>query len=224
MRYDRLRLVEQFVSINGEGQRAGELALFLRFAGCDLRCSYCDTMWANEPGVPVTEMTPDDLAAAAFAQGITNVTLTGGEPLLQKALPALIDRLHENGHRVEIETNGAVPIAPVIAACGRRPVFTMDYKLPSSGMEQRMCLENMAHLDEADTVKFVCGSREDLARAAAVMRTYDLIGRTHVYLSPVFGQIDPQEMVAFMMKEKLNDVRLQLQLHKFIWDPNERGV
>ena len=100
----------------------------------------------------------------------------------------------------------------------------MDYKLPSSGMEQRMCLENMMHLTAADTVKFVCGSREDLARAAAVMRTYDLIERTHVYLSPVFGQIDPQEMVAFMMKEKLNDVRLQLQLHKFIWDPNERGV
>ena len=100
----------------------------------------------------------------------------------------------------------------------------MDYKLPSSGMEKHMCLENFEILKKKDTVKFVSGSIEDLKKALEIIRKYDLSRRCHVYISPVFGSIEPAKIVDFMVENKLNDVNLQLQLHKFIWDPNMRGV
>ena len=111
-----------------------------------------------------------------------------------------------------------------LAGSAHRPVFTMDYKLPSSGMEQYMLMENFEFLGEHDTVKFVSGSIEDLEKAAQIINEYSLLTKCHVYLSPVFGKIDPAEMVDFMLKRKLNGVRLQLQLHKYIWDPDKRGV
>jgi 7-carboxy-7-deazaguanine synthase len=122
-----------------------------------------------------------------------------------------------------METNGAVPLAPFCAPL-MRPIFTMDYKLPSSGMEGAMKTENFALLAPEDTVKFVCGSREDLERAREVITRHKLAGRCHVYLSPVFGSIEPAEMVEFLAEHRMNGVRLQLQLHKFIWDPDKRGV
>ncbi len=218
-----MKVVEWFLSINGEGTRAGELAAFVRFQGCNLRCSYCDTMWANEPDCPYHEMTPEEVTEWVKSTGVSNVTLTGGEPLLQKEMPRLLELLSRvEGLRVEMETNGAVSLAPF---CGEhRPSFTMDYKLPSSGMEKGMILENFALLEKNDTVKFVSGSREDLDRARVLMEEYNLTRRCHVYLSPVFGSIDPADMVDYMLEHKLNGVRLQLQLHKFIWDPNKRGV
>lgn len=218
-----MKVVETFISINGEGTRAGELAVFVRFQGCNLRCSYCDTMWANEPSCPYEERTPQDIDAAIRATGVKNVTLTGGEPLLQKELPELLALLlRDDALRVEIETNGAVSLAPF---CGEnRPVFTMDYKLPSSGMERGMIAENFSLLEMDDTVKFVSGSREDLERAAEIMENYDLTRRCHVYLSPVFGSIEPADMVQFMAERRMNDVRLQIQMHKVIWDPDKRGV
>ena len=100
----------------------------------------------------------------------------------------------------------------------------MDYKLPSSGMEAQMNLENLALLQPQDTVKLVVGSQADLERSVELMEQYDLINRCHVYFSPVFGAIDPQEIVTFLMQYRLNGVRLQLQLHKYIWDPQARGV
>lgn len=217
------QLAEHFISINGEGQCAGELALFLRFAGCNLRCAWCDTAWANRPDTPVQQVSTDallDIARAAIAQGVRNVTLTGGEPLLQTEISALIASLLHLGLRVEIETNGAVPLLPF---CGAdRPVFTMDYKLPASGMEPYMHKENIPLLTACDTLKLVCAARADLLRA------YDLIHETdpqcRVYLSPVFGSIAPAEIVDFMKEKGMGNVRLQLQLHKFIWDPQERGV
>lgn len=219
-----MRVVEQFLSINGEGPRAGELAVFVRFQGCNLRCGYCDTMWANEPDCAFEERTPEEIDRSVRALGVTNVTLTGGEPLLQPELPALLTLLLRDGAlRVEIETNGAVELAPFCAP-ERRPVFTMDYKLPSSGMEGAMKADNFALLRPEDTVKFVCGSQADLERAREVIARESLVGRCHVYLSPVFGSIEPAEMVEFLARHRLNGVRLQLQLHKFIWDPNKRGV
>ena len=220
------KLVESFVSINGEGRFAGELALFMRFAGCNLQCDWCDTKWANSADVTYAEKTVSQLAdiakSAADEYGLHRVTLTGGEPLLQKDIAELINTLNDIGIDVEIETNGSVPIAPVAEKCGVRPVFTMDYKLPSSGMESRMCLENLSQLKNSDTLKFVCASREDLERAAEVLEEYKPVCK--VYLSPVFGRIEPKDMVEFMKEKKLGRVNLQLQLHKFIWDPNERGV
>ena len=216
-----MKVVEKFTSINGEGTRAGELAVFVRFKGCNLRCSYCDTMWANEADCSYEEETPDEITNYVLATGIRNVTLTGGEPLLQKDIRKLIYLLLQAGLRVEIETNGAVRLSEF---CEERPIFTMDYKLPSSGCEEHMIAENMELLEINDTVKFVCGSQEDLVKALEVIQTYDLTSRCHVYFSPVFGSIEPVQMVEFMLEHQLNDVRLQIQMHKVIWDPNERGV
>ena len=216
-----MKVVEKFTSINGEGTRAGELAVFVRFKGCNLRCSYCDTMWANESDCSYKEETPEEIVNYVLAAGIRNVTLTGGEPLLQKDIRELIHLLLQAGLRVEIETNGAVNLSDF---CEERPIFTMDYKLPSSGCEEHMIAENMKLLETNDTVKFVSGSQEDLLRALEVIQAYDLTSRCHVYLSPVFGSIEPVQMVEFMLKHQMNDVRLQIQMHKVIWDPNERGV
>lgn len=216
-----MKVVEKFTSINGEGTRAGELAVFVRFKGCNLRCSYCDTIWANESDCSYKEETPEEIVNYVLAAGIRNVTLTGGEPLLQKDIRELIHLLLHAGLRVEIETNGAVNLSDF---CEERPIFTMDYKLPSSGCEEYMIAENMELLETNDTVKFVSGSQEDLLRALEVIQAYDLTSRCHVYLSPVFGSIEPVQMVEFMLKHQMNDVRLQIQMHKVIWDPNERGV
>ena len=220
-----MRVAEKFISINGEGTRAGELAVFVRFAGCNLRCTYCDTMWANEPGCPFEEMSPAQICDYVCSTGIENVTLTGGEPLLQKDMGKLIGcLLRDCGVRVEIETNGAVDLRPFAELPEGRPVFTMDYKLPSSGCEDRMIAANFSVLEAEDTVKFVAGSIQDLERAAGIIREYGLLDRCSVYFSPVFGQIEPVRIVDFMLERKLNKARLQIQMHKVIWDPNERGV
>ena len=220
-----MRVAEKFISINGEGTRAGELAVFVRFTGCNLRCSYCDTMWANEPGCPYEEMSPAQICEYVRSTGIKNVTLTGGEPLLQKDMDKLISLLiSECGVRVEIETNGAVDLRPFAELPEGRPLFTMDYKLPSCGYEDRMIAENFSVLEKEDTVKFVSGSRADLERAGEIIEKYGLLDRCHVYFSPVFGRIEPAEIVDFMLNKRMNKARIQIQMHKVIWDPNERGV
>ena len=220
-----MRVAEKFISINGEGTRAGELAVFVRFTGCNLRCSYCDTMWANEPGCPHEDMSPAQICDYVRSTGIKNVTLTGGEPLLQKDMGELIGLLiKECGVRVEIETNGAVDLRPFSELPEGRPVFTMDYKLPSSGCEERMIMENFSVLEAEDTVKFVSGSPADLERAGEIIEKYGLLDRCHVYFSPVFGKIEPAEIVDFMLNKRMNKARIQIQMHKVIWDPNERGV
>ena len=164
-------VVEHFISINGEGTRAGELALFVRFKGCGLNCSYCDTAWAKRSDAPAEMLSAEDIAGMAAKSGIKNVTLTGGEPLMQKDIAVLVRLLIQNGSRVEIETNGSIPIEE-LAMLDERPAFTMDYKLPSSGMEKYMCLENFRFLCCNDTVKFVSGSMEDLERAQEIIEKY----------------------------------------------------
>jgi len=216
-----MRVAEKFISINGEGTRAGELAVFVRFTGCNLRCSYCDTMWANEPGCPYEEMSPGQICDYVRSTEIKNVTLTGGEPLLQKDMDKLIGLLIKDCRvRVEIETNGAVDLQPFTRLPEGRPVFTMDYKLPSSGYEDRMITENFSVLEAEDTVKFVSGSRADLERAGEIIEKYGLLDRCHVY----FSRIEPTEIVDFMLNKRMNKARIQIQMHKVIWDPNERGV
>lgn len=221
---NRLKVCEIFQSINGEGTRAGQPAVFVRLAGCNLNCSYCDTKWANGHDAPCEEMTAREIHEKVSAYGMRCVTLTGGEPLLHKHVDELLSELcGDDKLSVEIETNGSADVS-IADKMKNRPLLTMDYKLPSSGMEKAMRLENYALLRSEDTVKFVCGSRSDLEKAAEIIERYKLIGRCHVYLSPVFGEIDPKDMVSFMLERKLNGVNLQLQLHKFIWDPNEKGV
>ena len=218
------KVVEKFVSINGEGTRAGELAVFIRMKGCNLDCRYCDTKWANQENASYEIMTEEDIRNYIRDTGVKNVTLTGGEPLFRKDMDILIDYLMQDKDRVvEIETNGSVNIKEY-ARMKNRASFTMDYKLGASGMEEKMCLENFAYLDKRDTVKFVVGSQEDLKRAAEIIEKYALTGKVSVYFSPVFGAIEPEEIVDFMVQNRLNDVRMQLQMHKFIWDPEKRGV
>lgn len=220
----KFQVVETFVSINGEGQRAGELAVFIRFLGCNLNCSYCDTRWANKADAAFRWMTEEDIYQYVKRTGVRNVTLTGGEPLLRTGMEILLTKLLGDSRlRVEIETNGSMDLTP-FAELPLRPSFTMDYKLSGSGMEEQMNRRNFSMLTKKDTVKFVVGSREDLERSAQVIAEEKLLERTAVYLSPVFGKIEPEEIVDFMVERKLNDVRVQLQLHKFIWDPDKKGV
>lgn len=218
-----LSLAEKFVSINGEGRRAGELAVFLRFCGCNLNCSFCDTRWANSDDITAESMTEKQLVDYVLSTGIQNVTLTGGEPLLQKNIADFIAALDAHGLSVEIETNGSIPLQP-FAPFPANTSITMDYKLPGSGMEPFMCLENFSYLTKKDTVKFVVGDRTDLEQAAQIICRFDLTSRCCVYFSPVFGKIHPDTIVSFMKERLLNQVRLQLQLHKYIWDPAQRGV
>ena len=218
------KVAEIFTSINGEGTKAGQTAVFVRFTGCNLNCSYCDTKWANEPNAEYKLMADREILSRIKETRIKNVTLTGGEPLLREGIHELLEEIAKDGFlQAEIETNGSIDLKP-FCDIENRPSFTMDYKLPSSGMEKHMCLENFEILEKKDTVKFVSGSIEDLKKALEIIRKYDLSRRCHVYISPVFGSIEPAKIVDFMVENKLNDVNLQLQLHKFIWDPNMRGV
>ncbi|TCK92821.1 7-carboxy-7-deazaguanine synthase [Natranaerovirga hydrolytica] len=219
------KVVEKFISINGEGQRAGQLAVFIRFAGCNLNCSYCDTLWANEKNVDYEVMTLEDIYTYIESTGVKNITITGGEPLLQDNIFDLIKVLTaENELRLEIETNGSVSIKKYYEKLNHPPSFTMDYKLESSQMEDKMNIDNFNVLTQKDTVKFVVGDMKDLIKVKEVIDEYNLTEKTNVYLSPIYGKINYQDMVDFMIENKLNDVSLQLQLHKIIWDPNQKGV
>lgn len=224
------RVAERFVSINGESRLAGELAVFIRFAGCNLRCSYCDTAWALSADTPHEVMSTADIIRYVDDTGITNVTLTGGEPLIQAGITDLVAELIGKNHKVEIETNGAISIGSMRELADTLGLtdelsITLDYKCPSSLMEDRMLMDNYDHLREYDTVKFVVGSVEDMDRAREIIRTCSLKDKkVKIYFSPVFGQLEYRTIVQYMIDNKMNEVRFQLQQHKIIWDPDERGV
>ena len=220
----RFKVVEKFISINGEGRCAGELAAFIRFAGCNLNCSYCDTRWANEPKVSYEILSEEEIYAYIKENDIKNVTLTGGEPLIQENIGRLIKMLSKDKSlRIEIETNGAVSLRDYVDI-GENVTFTLDYKLSGSKMNHKMIMDNYDLLRACDTVKFVVSDQEDLDKARAVIKQYQLTDRVVVYLSSSFGVIKPEDIVNYMMEHKLNKVRLQLQMHKYIWDPNKKGV
>lgn len=218
------KVVEKFVSINGEGRSCGQLSVFVRFAGCNLNCSYCDTTWANEKDVSYELMSSEDIYEYIKSTEVKNVTLTGGEPLLQEGILDLLKKLSKDKElSIEIETNGSILLSK-FSDIENPPSFTMDYKLPSSNMEDKMCLDNFKHLTKRDTIKFVSGSMEDLEKVKYLIDKFKLTVNTNVYISPVFGKIDMDKIVEFMINNKLNGVNLQIQLHKIIWNPNKRGV
>ncbi len=218
------KVVEIFSSINGEGVRAGQLAVFIRMQGCNMNCTYCDTKWANEEDARFHWTSTEEIVELLRSTEIKNVTITGGEPLLQDNIQELLEALaKEKKLRVEIETNGSVDLSP-FAAIEHGPSFTMDYKLPGSGMENHMLTDNFNILRQQDTVKFVVKDYVDLCRARDVIHEYDLTEKCHVYLSPVYGQIELEDIVNFMKDNRMNDVNMQLQMHKIIWDSEMRGV
>ena len=221
-----LPVIEQFVSLDGEGPTSGELAYFVRFEKCNLRCSWCDTVYSWDNSVPAVEKSAQQIYEEIKASGIRNVTLTGGEPLIQKDIIELLQLLAaDDALLVHIETNGAVDIAPFRKACPARNIlYILDYKLPESGMENRMCMANLNQVQNDDVYKFVIASEEDLNRAVEIVKEYDLQSRCQVFFSPVRELINPLIIVDKMKEQCLNGVRLQLQLHKILWPKEMRGV
>ena len=222
-----MKVVEIFDSIDGEGIRAGAGATFIRLAGCNLRCTYCDTAYAlfgeDEPCV-YEEMTVDEIVKKVNPR-YKRVTLTGGEPLVHKDCRALTERLIENGCEVNVETNGAADITDIPRGGGL--FFTIDYKLPSSGMTDKMIWNNFKNLTPRDVVKFVVGSDEDMEQTVEIVKKlkaiYDVM--PHIFIGTVYGMYDAKKAVSTILTEDaLANARFQLQMHKIIWDPNERGV
>jgi 7-carboxy-7-deazaguanine synthase len=212
-----LTVNEIYQSIQGESTLAGLPCVFVRLTFCDLRCSYCDTEYAFYAG---TKRPLEDVLAEVLAFDCPLVEITGGEPLLQKNVLPLMASLCDAGRTVLIETSGAHDISGIDPRVHR----IMDLKTPSSGECARNRLENIAHLTRGDEVKFVLGSREDYEWARAQIAEHRLAERVGaVLLSPVFGKIDPRDIVAWMLEDKI-PVRFQLQMHKFIWDPKTKSV
>lgn len=209
-----MKVVEIFKSIDGEGIRAGYPVTFIRLQGCNLRCSYCDTTYSYYES---TEMSVDEIMEEVERLGSKRITVTGGEPLIHEDIILLLLTLDNRGYLVNIETNGSIPITDVIS---KTNIITMDYKCPSSGMEDKMFLDNLKHLRKCDVLKFVVGSTEDLD---VCKRLYKFT-KAHVFISPVFGKIEPKDIVSYILDNNMYECRIQLQLHKIIWNPEERGV
>lgn len=217
-------IIEKFLSIDGEGPNSGLLSTFIRFQGCNLRCSWCDTAYSwNEDGITEV-LSSEELYAYIKANNTINVTLTGGEPLIQKGINEFLEILNADKNlKVNIETNGAVDIKPFKERF-KNINFILDYKLPSSKMTEKMLLSNIDIVDYNDVYKFVIGSKIDLDKAYEIIKTYDLTSICQVFFSPVLGSIDMEEIIDFMKNNNLNKVRFQVQLHKIIWDKDSRGV
>ena len=212
----RLRINEIFYSLQGEGTRAGVRCVFVRLTGCHLRCAWCDTAYAFQEG---GWMTIDQIASKVGAFGCPLVEITGGEPLLQPAVYALMTRLADDGHTVLLETSGAVPIDKV----DPRVVRIMDIKCPGSGEAGRNHWANIELLRPSDEAKFVLLDRSDYEWAREVLERYHVAKRCPVLFAPVFGKLQPAELANWVLEDHL-DVRIGLQLHKLIWSPTMRGV
>ena len=213
-----LRLSEIFDSIQGESHWAGYPCTFLRLSGCNLDCVWCDTRFAREPGAG-EQWEVEALSAEARNRGLPTVEVTGGEPLLQPATPALLAALLAGGQRVLLETNGSLSLDAVPG--GVRVI--LDLKPPGSGMAAHNRWANLGRLRPGDEVKIVCRDRADYEWARAVIGEYHLLRRTRVSLSAVAGELQPQQLAAWLLEDRL-DVRLQLQLHKVLWPERDRGV
>jgi 7-carboxy-7-deazaguanine synthase len=212
-----LTINEIFHSIQGESTHAGRPCVFVRLTACDLRCSWCDTPYAFHEG---HKMSLEDVVAQVRAYGCNVVEITGGEPLLQKEVYPLMQRLLDDGYTVMLETGGHRSIAQVPAGVVR----VMDVKCPGSGEAHRNDWSNMEHLTSRDEVKFVIKDREDYDFAREVAATHGLAGRVAAVLfSPVHGILDPRLLASWILEDRL-EVRMQLQVHKYIWDPQTRGV
>ncbi len=212
-----LRVNEVFHSIQGESTWAGLPCTFIRLARCHLRCTYCDTAYAFTGG---EEWTVGALVAACAAWRCPLVEITGGEPLLQPETPGLAAALLDAGHTVLVETSGSLPIHVLPDGVIR----IVDFKCPGSGEAHRNDWSNVEALTPRDEVKFVIGSREDYEWSREVLAAHDLAQRCHqVLFSPVHGLLPARDLVEWILADAL-PVRFQLQLHKFVWPPDQRGV
>ena len=213
-----LKVNEIFYSLQGESSYAGRPCVFIRLTGCNLRCSYCDTRYAYDEG---RDMELPLILDQVFSCHCPLVEITGGEPLMQADTPPLIRLLLEKHFTVLMETNGSRDIQTVDDRC----IKIVDLKCPSSGMEKRNDLENLRRLSPGDELKFVIGDRPDFEFARQILAAHknSIPERTPVHFSPVFGELEPKRLAQWILDERL-EIRLQLPLHKLLWDPNQRGV
>jgi|SRR5208337_610257 len=213
-----IEVSEIFHSIQGESSWAGQPCVFIRLTGCNLRCSYCDTSYAYEQG---RFMEIPEIVEQVRRLQCDLVEVTGGEPLIQAETPSLIAGLLDAGHTVLMETNGSIDIGVVDPRC----VSIMDIKCPSSGEAQQNDFENLGRLTPSDELKFVIGDRSDYEYAREVLQRMDpkSIRMGHVHFAPVFGEISLEVLATWILEDHL-PVRLNLQLHKLIWNPVQRGV
>jgi 7-carboxy-7-deazaguanine synthase len=212
-----LTVNEIFHSIQGESTFAGERCVFVRLTACDLRCSWCDTPYAFHEGA---KMSVEDVLAEVERYGCPTVEITGGEPLLQKDVYVLMDRLLAGGKRVMVETGGHRSIEQVPPAVIR----IMDVKCPGSDEAARMDWGNLQRLTRRDQVKFVLKDRTDYEYAREIVTREGLAARVDAVLfSPVHGVLEARQLAEWILADRL-PVRLQLQTHKFIWSPDTRGV
>jgi len=212
-----LTVNEIFHSIQGESTYAGQPCVFVRLTACDLRCRWCDTTYAFHEG---RKMSIDDVVAQVDSYGCPTVEITGGEPLLQADVHPLMARLLAEGKTVLIETGGHRSIAGVPEGVIR----VMDIKCPGSGEAAKNDWSNLALLTKRDQVKFVIADRADYEFAREIVVREGLVDRCGaVHFSPVHGELAPRRLAEWLLGDRL-PVRLQLQLHKFIWDPQTRGV
>ncbi len=212
---DLLLVNERFVSIQGESTQAGRVCYFIRLAGCNLKCAWCDTAYASE-GEPAAI---GQLVAGAAASGVGLVEITGGEPLAQPGTPKLAAALLAAGCEVMVETNGSLDIS----ALPERTRRIVDCKLPSSGMEKFNLWANYRLLTPLDEVKFVVGSAEDFRFALEVAARYELAGKCPLLFSPVWNAVRFDELAKWMVEANAPG-RMQIQLHKIIWGAEARGV
>lgn len=211
-----LQITEIFHSIQGESSFAGHPCVFVRLTGCPLRCTWCDTDYAFHGG---DRMTFEAILERIHAYDCRLVEVTGGEPLSQSGTPELLSVLCDQGFDVLLETSGAIDTTPV----DPRTHVILDVKCPGSGMVDRMDWSNLDRLSKKDEAKFVLKDRQDYEWAKEVLERYGLPDRCSILFSPVFGELDLQPLAEWILEDHLH-VRFQVQLHKYIWAPDLRGV
>lgn len=211
-----LKVNEIFYSIQGESTYVGLPCVFVRLTYCNLRCTYCDTTYAFYEG---EDMSIEEVLAQVEAFHCPLVEVTGGEPLLQKNSLLLMKALCDRGYEVLLETGGHIDISPVDARVKR----IMDIKCPSSGEADKVFWKNIEYLTANDQVKFVIGDRVDFEFAKETVEKYRLPDICPVLFSPVFGKLENKTLAEWILESHL-PVRMQLQMHKYIWPPDQRGV
>jgi 7-carboxy-7-deazaguanine synthase len=210
-----MRINEIFYSLQGESSYAGYPFIFIRLTGCNLRCAYCDTTYAYYDG---EELSVEEVLSKVHTLGYHPVLITGGEPLIQHQVHDVIKALLGDGYKVFLETAGSLPLTEV----DPKVIKIVDIKCPSSGESEHNCWENLQRLAAEDEIKFVIGTVEDYEYAKSVCLQYGLPERHTVLFSPVYGVMDAQQIADRILQDRLC-VKLQIQLHKYLWPDKEKG-
>lgn len=217
---NKFKINEIFYSIQGEGSRAGLPCVFIRFQGCRLRCSWCDTPYALEFNNSLKQLSESEIIDELKKYNCNFIEFTGGEPLEQKDLPELMQKLCDLGYTIAIETSGYLSIKNI----DNRVIKILDVKCPGSGMHKKNKFENFNYITNNDELKFVIKNIDDYIWAKNILKEYDLFSKAgNILFSPAFGHIQNIDLARWILEDNL-DVRLQLQLHKYIWHPDTKGV